>query len=160
MKGAIDVVDKSLLRHLDIFGGLNDQQLDKIASHFHENRFNEGDIILQENEHSNEMYIIAEGEVEITVGVKSDARFLPSVNGQALMVRLGVGQIFGEMSLVDQGLRSATVRCATSPTRLLFIGRDVFMDLSVKDNLLGFTVMRNIAADVCFKLRSHNLAWK
>jgi CRP-like cAMP-binding protein len=154
------MIEKPLLKSLDIFSGLNEQLLDKIAGLCQEKPFSEGDIILQESEQSKEMYIIAEGEVEITVGIKTDPLLFPSASGEALIVRLGAGQIFGEMALVDQGLRSATVRCSASPTRLLIIERDDFMRVFEEDNYLGFMVMRNIAADVCFKLRSHTLAWK
>ena len=154
------MINGSLLKEVDIFNGLTDQQLEKVATRCREVEFNQGGIILHESEQSKEMYIIAEGEVEIAVGVITESHPLPAVDGEVLIIRLGAGQIFGEMALVDQGLRSATVRCSASPTRLLIMQRDDFIALCEEDGHLGFTVMRNIAADVCFKLRSHNLAWK
>lgn len=154
------MVDGTLLRQVDIFSGLTGQQLDAIGAGCHEAEYSEGDTILHESEQSKEMYIIAEGEVEIMVGASKDGGPPCAVDGEVLLVRLGVGQVFGEMAVVDQGLRSATVRCSASPTRLLTIRRDTFLALCDEDNNLGYTVMRNLAADVCFKLRSHNLTWK
>ena len=154
------MVNESLLREVDIFNGLSDAQLEKVGAICHEARFMDGDVILQESDQSKEMYVIAEGEVEIVLGVDASAYPFPTSDGQVLIVRLGKGQIFGEMALVDQGLRSATVRCSATPTRLLIVQRDDFMALCQADTHLGFVVMRNVAADVCFKLRSHNLAWK
>lgn len=154
------MVNGALLKEVDIFNGLTGQQLEKVAARWQEVELNLGDVILHESEQSKEMYIIAEGEVEIAVGVNTEFHPLPVVDGEILIVRLGAGQIFGEMALVDQGLRSATVRCSASPTRLLIMQRDDFVSLCDADSHLGFIVMRNIAADVCFKLRSHNLAWK
>ena len=155
------MINGPLLKEVDIFNGLTDQQLEKVATRCREVEFNQGDIILHESEQSKEMYLIAEGEVEITlVEINKESYSLLAVDGEVLIIRLGAGQIFGEMALVDQGLRSATVRCSTSPTRLFIIQRDDFIALCDEDSRLGFIVMRNIAADVCFKLRSHNLAWK
>ena len=154
------MINGALLKKVDIFNGLTDQQLEKVATRCKEVEFNQGDVILNESEQSKEMYLIAGGEVEIAVRASMESYPLPAVDGEVMVVRLGAGQIFGEMALVDQGLRSATVRCSASPTRLLIMQRDDFITLCDEDGHLGFTVMRNIAADVCFKLRSHNLAWK
>jgi CRP-like cAMP-binding protein len=68
------------------------------------------------------------------------------------------GQTFGEISLVDQGLRSASARCATDNTRLLVIPRDKLLALCVSTPELGYRVMKNIAADLAFKIRNSDLA--
>ena len=154
------MINGPLLKEVDIFNGLTDQQLAMVVTRCREVELNQGDVILHESEQSKEMYIIAEGEVEITVKVNQESSSLPTVDGEVQIIRLGAGQIFGEMALVDQGLRSATVRCSTSPTRLFIMQRDDFIALCDEDGHLGFIVMRNIAADVCFKLRSYNLGWK
>jgi CRP-like cAMP-binding protein len=72
------------------------------------------------------------------------------------LVTLGKGQSFGEMGLVDRGARSATVRAA-SDTDVYVINCDKFLELCHADTRLGFLVMRNIAADLSFKLRYRNL---
>ena len=154
------MINGPLLKEVDIFNGLTDQQLAKVVTRCREVELNQGDVILHESEQSKEMYIIAEGEVEITVAVNQESSSLSAVDGEVQIISLGAGQTFGEMALVDQGLRSATVRCSTSPTRLIIVQSDDFMALCDEDSHLGFIVMRNIAADFCFKLRSYNLAWK
>jgi CRP-like cAMP-binding protein len=60
------------------------------------------------------------------------------------------------MGLVDQGARSATVQAA-SEIEVYAINCDQFSELCLKDTHLGFVVMRNIAADLSFKLRYRNL---
>lgn len=154
------MVSSSMLMGVDIFSGLTDEQLKKVGAICQETGFKAGEIILRESAQSKDLYIIAEGEVEIMIGANVSESPIPTADGQVMIIRLGEGQIFGEMALVDQGLRSATVRCSATPTRLLIVQRDDFMALCQEDSQLGFIVMRNIAADVCFKLRSHNLAWK
>jgi CRP-like cAMP-binding protein len=69
---------------------------------------------------------------------------------------LGQGQTFGEMGLVDRGARSATVRAGTD-TEVYAINCHDFLNLCHENTHLGFLVMRNIAADLSFKLRYRNL---
>lgn len=147
----------SILKQVDAFNGLTDEQLEKVAFRCQEMLLAQGDIILYESDQSDEVYVVAEGEVEISIRTSDTAR---SGTAEISIIRLGAGQIFGEMALIDQGLRSATVRCVTTPTRLLVIPHEDFVALCKEDGRLGFIVMRNVAADLCFKLRSHNLAWK
>ena len=123
------MVDASELRRIDVFSGLSEQQLQRIATIAREKRLSKGDIVLKENEQSQEMYLIAEGEVEILIRVDVTSSPFLTVDGQAAIVRLGAGQVFGEMSLVDQGVRSATIKCAQDQTRLIVVPRREFMQL-------------------------------
>ena len=85
-----------------------------------------------------------EGEVEVVVG---------SHGGSRRIALLQKGQTFGEIALVDQGLRSASVRCITETCRVFLIDRDDFIRL-LKTNLdMGFSVMYNLAADLCLRIR-------
>jgi CRP-like cAMP-binding protein len=68
-----------------------------------------------------------------------------------------LGQIFGEMALVDRGARSASVRCCRDNTVLSYIKGSDFTALCESDTEIGYIVMRNMAADLSFKLRYHNL---
>jgi CRP-like cAMP-binding protein len=70
---------------------------------------------------------------------------------------LGEGQIFGELSLLDQGPRTATVIADEDPTVVYTLRRDAFESLCRSDIALGYQLMRNIALDLAFKLRHHNL---
>ncbi len=73
------------------------------------------------------------------------------------VVRLGEGQIFGEMGLVDGGSRSATVRALMDGTTVFVLPQDAFYSLCDQNHTIGYTVMRNIACDLSFKLRHRNL---
>lgn len=71
--------------------------------------FKPGEIIFQEGGSGNKLFILQEGEVEITKRV--DDEEVPLAN-------LKTGAVFGEMALVDSGLRSATARAVTDVTCL------------------------------------------
>ena len=148
-----------LLKKVKLFNGLSDSQIERVAKICQEQSFNTGDVILKEQTRSDDMYIIREGLVEIIVGVEQATSRMPDVSGEMTIVNLGKGQVFGEMALVDRGLRSATVRCVADNTTLYAIKGEDFMRLCEEDTRLGFVVMMNIAAALSLKLRVRNLAW-
>jgi len=143
----------SLLKKVDLLNGLSDSQLEKVAELCREQTFNADDIIFKENDKSSELYLIQDGLVEITLSV-------PEPGTEKSLVTLGNGQIFGEMALLDEGPRTASTRCIADGTRLWVAKRADFISLCEKDTGIGFIVMKNIAADLSFKLRLVNLTRK
>ena len=147
------MVSIDLLRQVSIFSGLSDEQLVRIASLRREETHARGDVIVREKEPSTDLYVIQEGSAQVLLGT-------PSMPGPTPIVHLGKGQIFGEVALVDRGLRSATVNAMADGTVLYAMSRDEFVKLCDEDTRIGYIVMGNIAADLSFKLRHYNLAWR
>ena len=148
------------LKRVEILIGLSEEQLTRVASICRKKIFNSGDVIVREREASNEIYIIHAGSAEVDLaGTRITAETLAAPGPQAI-ISMGQGQIFGEMALIDMGLRSATVRCTGDGTELYVIRRDDFIQLCEQDTDIGYKVMRNLAADMSFKLRHRNLSWK
>jgi CRP/FNR family cyclic AMP-dependent transcriptional regulator len=145
---------QEFLRTLDMFNGLSDEELSNVAALCSEASFKAGDIILNIKDPTENFYLIRSGTVQIITN--PDILETKPELADAVMVNLGQGQSFGEMGLVDQGARSATVRAA-SETEVYVINCNQFQELCYQDTYLGFLVMRNIAADLSFKLRYRNL---
>jgi CRP/FNR family cyclic AMP-dependent transcriptional regulator len=144
------------LQQSELFSGLTPEQVEQIAALGQEGAYNAGDVIIREGDPSDEIYIICSGMVEVDVSRGT----IPDVPGPPQMtsiVRLGQGQVFGEMALVDRGVRSATVRCVRDGTVLYVIPCQAFWALCNGDHDIGYVVMHNIAADLSFKLRHRNL---
>ena len=144
-----------LLRGVELFDGLSDSELARLGNVCREMQCRKGESITQQGQPGNELFIVREGLVEVTVGAppaSDGAHTLPQT-----VVNLGAGQVVGEMALVDHGPRSATVRCVTT-TALLVIEREAFEQLCLLDHHIGLVVYRNLAADLSFKLRHRNLA--
>ncbi|MFN2156741.1 MAG: cyclic nucleotide-binding domain-containing protein, partial [Anaerolineae bacterium] len=116
--------------------------------------FDAGETIVRECESTHELYIIASGSAEVDLSGNSEPC------GPQSLISLGQGQVFGEMALVDMGLRSATVRCSSDGTRVLVIDRHDLIGLCEHNTDIGYRVMRNLAADISFKLRHRNLSWR
>jgi CRP-like cAMP-binding protein len=73
------------------------------------------------------------------------------------LTELRQGQIIGEVALVDEGTRSATVKVSEDNTYLLKISRERLMMLCDNYPELGYKLMKNLAADLAFKIRNTDL---
>ena len=146
----------SLLEHIELFTDLTREQIEQVAALGHQVTYNAGDIIIAEGAPSKEIYIICDGLVEVEIA-RGGVQDVPGAPQLSSIVRLGKGQVFGEMALVDSGARSATVRCLKDGTDLFVIPRHQFWELFEDDYHIGFIVMRNIAVDLSFKLRHRNI---
>jgi len=146
-----------VLSQADIFYGFTRELLERVASTCREREYAAGETIFKENSASDELYVIARGEVEILIdpALVSDRPDTPS--RPTTIATLRRGQSFGEVALVDQGLRSATARSASHDTRLLVIPRLDLMRLIEADPLLGYRLMYNLAADLALKIRNTDL---
>jgi CRP-like cAMP-binding protein len=138
----------SLLKRSALFSGLSDSEAEAVAAICAEKTFPSGSILIQQGDTGDELFIIQEGQVEVIVMGPKPERPL---------VVLGKGQILGEMSLLDYGYRSATVR-ATEETIVQIIKEVDFTALCERDNHIGYVAMHNLAADLSFKLRHQHLA--
>ena len=142
---------RTILEEVELFDGLTPEELDSVALICNEQTYSKGDTVTAQGESGDELYVVCDGFVEVlrTGGVPEQA--------PRSVVHLGEGQIFGEMALVDRGPRSATVKAASDSTKVLIIRQDEFAQLCDQNHHLGFVVMRNIAADLSFKLRHQHL---
>ncbi len=148
------------LKRVEILIGLTDEQLARVLEICHTRIYNNQDIIVREREPSDEIYVINRGSAEVILSggrVTAEALAAPGPNA---IISLGQGQIFGEMALIDLGPRSATVRCTSDGSELYVIRREDFVRLCEQDTDIGYKVMRNLAAELSFKLRHRNLSWR
>ena len=127
-----------------------------VANLCQEHTYAMGEIILDEGACSKELYVITHAEVEIQV----NPAVVSGPESQQGMVTIAVlrrGQCFGEVALVDEGLRFTTVRSAQMGTKLLIMPRDKVM-MSCETYLqLGYRLMYNLAADLAIKIRNSDL---
>jgi CRP-like cAMP-binding protein len=144
------------LRRSELFAGLTSEHIEKIAALGREVAYRSGDVIVREGEASDEVYVVCHGMVEVLV-TKGAIPDIPGPPQMKPIVELGPGQSFGEMALVDRGVRSATIRCVQDGTSLYTIPRRELLALCDSDPRVGYTLMRNVASDLSFKLRHRNL---
>jgi len=138
-----------VLEKVDIFRGLSSRQLESLAQVSEERKYRRGEVVFTENSSGAEVYIIKKGKVCIELGLKGKPN-------TATIQRLGVGQIFGELALVDKRSRSATAIC-DNDCEIIIIDRVKLDELFKQDSRLGYVVMRNLAQLLAERLRRTDL---
>jgi CRP-like cAMP-binding protein len=102
----------SLVRELQrcsLFAELAAEDVTRIAPFVSERRVPAGTVIVREGERASELFIIRDGSVEVT-------KRAPGASHDHRLTTLAPGATFGEISIVDGGPRSATVRALTAAT--------------------------------------------
>jgi MFS family permease len=108
----------ALLTRCDLFADVSAGSLDQLADAAEETTAQPGEAVVTEGERADAFYVVVEGELAVSASGEQEQQLaLPS---------LGAGDYFGEIGLVEQVPRTATVT-ATAPTRLLRIDGDAFL---------------------------------
>ena len=91
------------LRRVPLFADLDERELGQVARLFKERRFAAGTTVTKKGLGGAAFFVIESGEAEVTVGRSSRGT-------------LGPGDFFGEIALIDEGARTATVTARTELT--------------------------------------------
>ena len=89
-----------LLRRIPLFAGLKPRELERLSGSFNEREFKAGESISIEGEGGAGFFVIESGEAVVTV--HGDERG-----------HLGAGDYFGDVAMIDQGHRTATIQAAS-----------------------------------------------
>ncbi|MBI2374687.1 MAG: cyclic nucleotide-binding domain-containing protein [Deltaproteobacteria bacterium] len=142
---AAEVIKKlTILRKIPLFRHLNYKELVKVLNHTSLKTFDPGEPIVEEGTQGDEFYIILAGEVEVFKGDRPLTVLQPGVH-------------FGEMALVDDAPRSATVR-AREKTRLMVLKRNLFYQLVKSEPVLSSKLLWSFVQVLSHRLRTTNEA--
>ena len=134
------------LKNVFFFKNLSDDEIKLVLAFCHEESFEPGKILFIEGSMADRFYIVLEGTVEVWKNYSDPKPDLLGIHG--------CGHFFGEMALVDELPRSATV-VAKEPTKVLFLYRNDFHELIMKHSSIALSVMRSMS----FLVRSSNEAF-
>jgi CRP/FNR family transcriptional regulator/CRP/FNR family cyclic AMP-dependent transcriptional regulator len=123
------------LRKIDLFSEVRDEDLQSVASLLIERRFPKHKTIVEEGLPGDYMYVIREGRVSVSK-LSDDGR-------EKILEFLEAGDFFGEMSLLDNAPRSASVRALTE-TRILALSRNDFLAVLRKSPDLAMAVITEL----------------
>src|SRR5512132_3827005 len=118
------------MKGVPLFSGCSKAELQKIAALADELDLAEGATLIREGERGREFIVIVDGTVTVTRGGKS-------------LRDLGAGDFIGEIALVSDVPRTATVT-ATSPVRLLVITDRAFRGLLEEMPLIATKVLQSL----------------
>ena len=107
---------------------------------WHAREVPEGSVIIKEGTTGDEMFILVQGNAQV-------------LKGDQEIARLPHGSHFGEMALIDNAPRSATIK-AIGPTRMLVVGRKQFYEYIRKDAAAGVKLLWSFLQILTIRLRS------
>jgi len=134
----------SILKKIPMFKDLSDKELTIIAKIIRPMTFEYGDIVITEGEKGDALFIIMEGSVELL-----------RTSEQGATISLGIlteGSYFGELSLFDDNLRSATAK-ALEFTLFFTITREDFIALFTKQQRIKNIIYKNTIIETFNRFR-------
>jgi len=134
------MVQIDFLKQVDIFKGVDEDQLKQIAQGINEKGYQSGSRIFAEGEEADRVWIVMEGQV--------DLRFdLPGRNTseENTIVSITAGNSLGWSSFVPPFQYRLSAYCATRSCKMLLITKEFLTDLFEKDNTMGYRVISNLA---------------
>jgi CRP-like cAMP-binding protein len=134
----------TFLRSVPVFGGLEGHSLERLIDLLEERTFDSGESIFNEGELGRTMYVLREGEVEVSR--RSDT------GHRVPIVRLGSGETFGEMTLVELQPRSGTVVARKRSRTYSLTNMDLY-NLYREDNYAYVIILQNICRMLSRRLR-------
>lgn len=146
------------LHQLSLFVNLTPAELRIVDGLLHERSFLAGEIIFDEGEEGQAIYIIDEGEVLISRagnGETQDGEGQPRrrQSDSGRVAQLSPGTFFGELALLDNSPRSAQARAA-SACRLIVFFRDDFVGLLDTHARIASKISRQLAIHLGARMRS------
>ena len=112
---------RRLLLEVPLFAGLPVTRLEDAMAKSHVVPMAAAETVIRQGDQADRFYVIAEGSVEVT---QRD----PETGADRVLRQMGPGEVFGEIGLLTEGIRTATVT-AREPGRLLALDGPDFLDL-------------------------------
>jgi CRP-like cAMP-binding protein len=128
------------LRALSLFVNLTPREMKVVDGLLHERQFLKDEVIFDEGDEGQAIYIIIDGRVLIT---RQD---------QGAITELGPGTFFGDLALLDDSVRSAQAKASEITTLAVFFRAD-FMDLLETHGLIASKISLQLARHLGRRLR-------
>ncbi|MDP2810782.1 MAG: cyclic nucleotide-binding domain-containing protein [Rhodocyclaceae bacterium] len=136
------------LRNLSLFVNLTPAELQIVDGLLHERDYLAGEVIFDEGEEGQAIYIVAAGDVLICRQGQGEA---------GRVAQLGPGTFFGELALLDNSPRSAQARAATACQLIVFF-RDDFVGLLDTHARIASKISRELARHLGARMRDMAMA--
>jgi CRP/FNR family transcriptional regulator, cyclic AMP receptor protein len=130
----------SFFRKFNLFAELDDRELAQIAAVAKSRRYAKDDVVFHADESGDIFCLIREGQVKVTM--------ISPEGKEIILTMFGPGEFFGEMALLDDEPRSATV-VATEPLDVVTIWRSDFLQI-LQEN---FSIAKKVLAGLSRRLR-------
>ncbi len=138
------------LRRVKIFADMPDADLARFLTFMEMQTVRQWTAVVNQGDLGDAMFLVLEGEVRVRLMIE---------NRETTLVTLGAGDFFGEVSLFDQGPRSADV-IANTDAVLLKISHEAFTKLSSVAPELAAPVLLSIGKTLTGRIRADNKRYR
>jgi CRP-like cAMP-binding protein len=145
-------------KKVSLFRNLKDEQIERIVSIMQTEQFDEGEFVFREGSSGATLYILLQGEVEISKSLVLPQWIQSSQKQEKSLLRLTEQHypFFGEMAIFVEGSeRSASIRAVTS-CQMAGIGKEELENMLNNDPAMGMIIYRNIATELVVRLGKAN----
>ncbi|MEA3309085.1 MAG: cyclic nucleotide-binding domain-containing protein [Chloroflexota bacterium] len=126
----------SALGRASLFQGLDKRQLERLAQRFVEREYEAGAAIVSQGKGGEGFFVLVSGEAKV---------IRETLDGEKVVVnQFAAGDYFGELALLDEGLRTASV-ITTVPTICLVLTRWDFIGLLKNDAVTAVAILQELA---------------
>ena len=136
--------EAEMLRNVPLFSGMSASELKLLAFTSEVHCFAPGEILMRQGDPADCAYVILEGEADVLARTHA---------GEFVVATLGRNAVPGEIGVLTDAPRTATVR-ATTPLRALRISPEVFLRLASSRPDRALHVMRQLSAHIANDLRA------
>jgi CRP/FNR family cyclic AMP-dependent transcriptional regulator len=126
-----------MLKNIPLFSVLADEELDAISRLAVTRNYPKNSVIINEGDHTDSLYVILSGKVKIFLTDDQQKEVIVAIQRE--------GDYFGELALLDEAPRSASVM-SMEPCTLLIVSRGAFERHLASDPKLAISLMRGLAA--------------
>ncbi|MCE0522878.1 MAG: cyclic nucleotide-binding domain-containing protein [Methylacidiphilales bacterium] len=131
-----------LLKNVVLFKDLSMRDLAMVSSLMHERHYLAEEVIFDEGEEGQGLFLVLSGRVKIVLPASTDA----------LLLELGPGAFFGEVALLDQSVRTAQAR-AIEDTQIVALFRTEFYSLLETHSTIASRISFQLARVLAARLR-------
>ncbi len=149
--------DADMLAKSPLAADLSPEELRQLLAAGSFSRFKAGETIMREGEESDTMYLFLEGTADVTknLTLKTAGRGFGHAEKSMTRLKAASAPVFGEMSLLGDAPRSATVSAVTD-CLLFALGHDAYEALCASNPRLGLALTRKVAAILSSRVRKGN----
>lgn len=141
------MVDPKVLREMSFFVDLSDDEIEVISKVISKKNYKTGETIFKDNEDGSSLYVIKRGEVKACKAAP---------DGELMtLTMMKDGDIFGEMSFLDERPRSATI-IAISNTEVYCIDKSDFEKMVDTNPRMVYKILKNIIFTIHTIVRGMN----
>lgn len=145
---------------IPVFEGLSAAELGKVAEIFREEAHPAGSVVMAEGQTGDSMYVLVRGQVQISKAMLLEGMTVPLLNMESprkvlATLKHDAHPVLGEVAVIDDEVRSATVRTVTDCT-FLVTTREQFFGLARREPEIGVKLLLTLGRRMAATIRRAN----